>query len=46
LDATRNQPHFLTKGEAAVGFDDADVSVARDNTKQLKFSPESKNFEE
>ena len=34
------------EGEAPNGFDDADVSVVRDNAKQLKFKPEATGFEE
>jgi hypothetical protein len=32
--------------EAPGGFPDGDVSVVRDNAKQLKFNPESTGFEE
>ena len=32
--------------EAPDGFDDADVSVVRDNAKQLRFRPDSKGFDE
>lgn len=32
------------EAEAPSGFNDADVGVVRDNTKQLKFSPESTGF--
>jgi hypothetical protein len=34
------------EAEATGGFDDNDVSVVRDNAKQLKFKPESTGFEE
>jgi hypothetical protein len=34
------------EAEAAGGFDEAEVSVVRDNAKQLKFRPESTGFEE
>lgn len=34
------------EGEAPEGFDDSEVSVVRDNAKQLKFRPESTGFEE
>jgi hypothetical protein len=33
------------EAEAASGFNDADVGVVRDNTKQLKFAPGSTGFE-
>jgi hypothetical protein len=32
------------EAEAASGFNDADVGVVRDNTKQLKFTPGSTGF--
>ena len=32
------------EAEASSGFNDADVGVVRDNTKQLKFSPEWTGF--
>ena len=32
------------EAEALSGFNDADVGVVRDNTKQLKFSPGSTGF--
>jgi hypothetical protein len=32
--------------EAPVGFADGEVSVVRDNARQLKFNPESTGFEE
>jgi hypothetical protein len=34
------------EAEAASGFEDSEVSVVRDNAKQLKFKPESTGFEE
>ncbi|MDT8263626.1 ATPase, partial [Roseomonas sp. DSM 102946] len=34
------------EGEAPEGFDESEVSVVRDNAKQLKFRPESTGFEE
>ncbi len=34
------------EAEATGGFDDSEVSVVRDNAKQLKFKPESTGFEE
>jgi hypothetical protein len=34
------------EGEAPEGFDESEVSVVRDNAKQLKFKPESTGFEE
>jgi hypothetical protein len=34
------------EGEAREGFDESEVSVVRDNAKQLKFKPESTGFEE
>jgi hypothetical protein len=34
------------EGHAPDGFDEADVSVIRDNAKQLKFRAESTGFEE
>jgi hypothetical protein len=34
------------EAEANGGFDDSEVSVVRDNAKQLKFKPESTGFEE
>ena len=34
------------KAEAPSGFNDADVGVVRDNTKQLKFRAEATGFEE
>jgi hypothetical protein len=33
------------EAEAASGFEDSEVSVVRDNAKQLKFKPESTGFE-
>jgi hypothetical protein len=32
------------EAEASSGFNDADVGVVRDNTKQLKFTPGSTGF--
>jgi hypothetical protein len=34
------------EAEAPSGFNDADVGVVRDDTKQLKFSAEATGFEE
>jgi hypothetical protein len=34
------------EAETAGGFEDSEVSVVRDNAKQLKFRPESTGFEE
>jgi hypothetical protein len=34
------------EGEATGSFADSEVSVVRDNAKQLKFKPESTGFEE
>ncbi|MFH7456785.1 hypothetical protein, partial [Pseudomonas syringae group genomosp. 7] len=31
---------------AAEGFDEADVSIVRDNSRQLKFKPESTGFDD
>ena len=34
------------EGEAPEGFAEGEVSVVRDNAKQLKFKPESTGFED
>ena len=34
------------EAEAPGGFDDAEVGVVRDNAKQLRFKPESTEFED